>query len=126
MNKRLNISRVFKYGLVGLINASVNFLIFSNLINHLNFNVFLAASIGFSFGALISYFLNAKYTFNSSKLSNKVFILFLLLQLFVTFIFSFLIYIFCNFLYLNKDIAWFISGTIVILLNFKFQEIIFN
>ncbi len=126
MNRSLNISRVLKYGLVGLLNALINFLIFSNLINHLNFNIFLAASIGFSFGALISYFLNSRYTFNSNKLSKEIFISFILLQILITFMFSFLIYFFSNFLLLNKNIAWLISATIVIILNFKSQKILFN
>mgnify|MGYP001196677979 CR=1 FL=1 len=126
MNRSLNISRVLKYGLVGLLNALIKFLIFSNLINHLNFNIFLAASIGFSFGALISYFLNSRYTFNSNKLSKEIFISFILLQILITFMFSFLIYFFSNFLLLNKNIAWLISATIVIILNFKSQKILFN
>ena len=126
MNKLLNISRISKYALVGLINALVNFLIFSYLINNFNLNIFLAASTGFFFGALISYFLNSRYTFNSNKLSKKIFILFILLQIIITFLFSFIIYFLSNFLYLNKDFAWLKSALIVIILNFKFQKNLFN
>ena len=126
MSKNTNISRISKYALVGLINALVNFFVFSYLVNNSNLSIFLAASIGFSFGALISYFLNSKYTFNSNKLSKKVFILFIVLQIIITFIFSFLIYFLCNFFFLNKDFAWLMSALIVIILNFKFQKILFN
>ena len=124
MNKPLNISRILKYAFVGIINTLVNFFIFSYLINH--FNIFLSASIGFFFGALISYFLNSRYTFKSNKLGKKIFIFFILLQIIILFIFSFLVYFFSNFLYLNKDIAWLISLSLVIVLNFKSQKILFN
>ena len=124
MNKPINISRILKYGLVGLINSLVNFLVFSNLINHLN--IFLAASIGFSFGALISYFLNSRYTFNSNKIGKKNFVFFILLQIIILLIFSFLVYFLSNFLYINKDIAWLLSLSFVVVLNFKSQKILFN
>lgn len=126
MIKLSNIYRISKYVLVGLMNASVNFLVFSYLINNYNISIFFAASIGFSFGALISYFLNSKYTFNSKNLGKKIFILFILLQIIITFIFSILIYFLCNFCYLSKDFAWLISALIVIVLNFKSQKILFS
>ena len=124
MNKPINISRILKYGLVGLINSLVNFFVFSILINYLN--IFLAASIGFTFGALISYFLNSRYTFNSNKIGKKIFIFFILLQIIILFIFSFLVYFLSNFLYVNKDIAWLLSLSFVVVLNFKSQKILFN
>ena len=126
MSKLVDIYRISKYTLVGLINALVNFFVFSYLVNNYNMSIFFAASIGFSFGALISYFLNSKYTFNSEKLSKKIFILFIVLQIIITFIFSILIFFLCNFCNLNKDFAWLISALIVIVLNFKSQKILFS
>ena len=126
MKKYPEIKAIFKYLIVGLINTSVNYLVYNLLLYKIKIHIYLAASIGFFVGASISYHLNSKYTFKSKNISKKQFLKFILLQILIMVFFGLLVYLLYNFVYLNKNYAWFFSTLIATLINFKSQKKLFS
>ena len=101
--------KIIKFGFVGLINNLVNFLIvlLSNKIYGLN--SFISGALGFGGGAIISFILNSKYTFEYKRNQKKL--LFFSIQLFILLCFSLLILLFDSILQ-SIVISWILSVTI--------------
>ena len=117
----MNIYRIYKFAAVGILNNLVNFLItlFNNKIFDLN--PFISAAIGFLSGAIVSYALNSKYTFNSKTKRKNIFILFLFSQIFIMMIHG---YLFSLALFLIDIfvISWFLSTFCTFFLNYFLQK----
>ena len=117
----MNTYRIYKFAAVGILNNLVNFLItlFSNKI--FNLNPFISAAIGFLSGAIISYALNSKYTFNSKTKRKNIFILFLFSQIFIMVIHG---YFFSLALFLIDIfvISWLLSTFFTFFLNYFLQK----
>ena len=102
MKKYPQLKAIFKYLIVGLINTSVNYSVYNFLLYKIKVHIYLAASLGFFFGASISYHLNSKYTFKSKNISKKQFLKFILLQILILLFFGLLVYLLYNFVYMKK------------------------
>ena len=125
MNHLKNRNRFFKYLLVGFLNNILNFFIFKAL-NFLNIQIFFSAAGGFLSGALVSYFLNSKFTFNTKKRSRVQFTMFLILQIFLLNIFSILLSLTNKFILKEENLSWCFATIIIIFINFTLQKKIFS
>ncbi|WP_353947623.1 GtrA family protein [Sporolactobacillus sp. Y61] len=82
--RRLNsqvIKQAFIFGLVGISNTVVDFLIFFLLTHFIHIFYAAAQVVSYGSGMLNSYFLNAKVTFSSSRKSRTRFIKFVILNI---------------------------------------------
>ncbi|HHD63110.1 MAG TPA: GtrA family protein [Desulfobulbaceae bacterium] len=59
--------RLLQYSMVGFLGTAAHWILFSLLIQNGNDQVVLASAMGFSFGAIVNYFLNYYLTFRSEK-----------------------------------------------------------
>ena len=125
MNHLKNRNRFIKYLLVGFLNNIINFFIFKAL-NYLNIQIFFSAAGGFLAGALASYFLNSKFTFNTKKRSKVQFTFFLILQIFLLNIFSILLSFSNEFILKEENLSWSFATIIIIFINFTLQKKIFS
>ena len=114
--------KFYSFLLIGILNNVANLLVFNFFYNIIKFKVFLSAWFGFFTGLTISYYLNTKYTFNSGKRYKKQFILFLVSQIIILNIFSFLVFVLNKFFILSPNIAWMLSLIPISILNFSTQK----
>lgn len=61
------IKRVFKFGVTGLLNTGVDYLVFTILAVWLPVNIYLAQTISYAAGTLNSYIINRSWTFRSNE-----------------------------------------------------------
>lgn len=61
------IKRVFKFGVTGLLNTGVDYLVFTLLAVWLQVNIYLAQAISYAAGTLNSYVINRSWTFRSNE-----------------------------------------------------------
>ena len=117
--------KTIKYLFVGSLNTIVNFLVFKLFILIFGLPLFISASSGFVAGITISYLLNSKYTFQTTKISQKQFTFFLISQFIILQIFNLFLYLSYNILNFDQNIAWIFSTFFVALLNYKMQRWLF-
>ena len=61
------IKRVFKFGVTGVLNTGVDYLVFTILAVWLSVNIYLAQTISYAAGTLNSYIINRSWTFRSNE-----------------------------------------------------------
>ncbi|WP_169717414.1 GtrA family protein [Brucella thiophenivorans] len=64
-------SQLIKYGIVGILNTAITFLVIA-VLTALGMNPYLCNAIGFGVGLLNSYFLNSRFTFNKKSSTGSM------------------------------------------------------
>ncbi len=114
--------QIIKFGVVGLVNNLVNFLIVIFASYKLSLDSFRSASLGFIAGALVSYLLNAIFTFKRNPKSSRRFLYFILLQITILLIFSSSVYI-LNIFTNNIVLSWLFAVMLIFMMNYQMQKI---
>ena len=114
-----------RYLIVGVLNNSLNFLVFK-ILNFVNIQIFYSAAGGFLSGSLLSYFLNSKFTFQTKRRTKLQFTLFLFLQIFLLNLFSIIVSFSKLYLYNQDNLSWCLATSIILIINFIMQKKIFN
>ncbi|WP_420063780.1 GtrA family protein [Prochlorococcus marinus] len=114
-------NKLFRFLTVGLINNVINFAVVYICFSFFNWKTSIAGALGFGFGAFISFTLNSKFTFLYSSSYIRAIRKFVFLQLSLLLIFSIVLGLINDFI-VNIHLSWFITTSLVFLLNYYFQK----
>jgi len=121
------IIQFFKFGIVGLSNTAISYIIYSILI-YVGLHYLIASIIAFFFSVLNSFFWNNKYTFKKEENKERN-ILHSLIKTYISYAFTglviqnLLLFIFIDIFHISKYIAPFFGLIVTIPLNFLFNKL---
>lgn len=126
-NLKKEFIRLVKFNIVGVMNTSIDFVVFYILTTFISFSVVPAQIIAYSMGVINSYFMNRFWTFNvKGDHSKKQFLLFILVNLFALSVSTILIYFLAKMI-AQVMIAKVLVTVVVMVINYLGQRyIIFN
>jgi len=123
-NKSLYI-QISKFVMVGISNSIISYLVFIVSFNNILIgNVFASQSFSYSAGILWSFYWNAKWTFTSKRKKSSLLISFVLLQITLLFLSSFMIETFKRNLGWNISLIWFLVMFAITVTNFLSSKIL--
>ncbi len=112
------------YGIIGGFSACIDFLIFYTLSNILDFYYVVANIISVTIGISISFILNKSYNFKVKDKVLKRFIIFFSIGFGGLLLSTALLYLFIDFLSLDKIISKILSIILVVLIQFVLNKFI--
>jgi len=101
---RQEIVRIFKFGLVGIINTSVFFIFFFILFNLVKLHYLVATSVAYILATINSFIINRSWTFESYGDTNRKFVKFVFVNIASIIVNSVLMFIFVDLAHLHP---WF-------------------
>lgn len=121
-NLKKEVTRLVKFNIVGVMNTSIDFIVFYILTTFVSFSVVPAQIIAYSMGVINSYFMNRYWTFNVKGGHNKKqFLLFILVNLVALSVSTILIYLLVKVIE-QVMIAKIIVTLIVMIINYLGQK----
>ena len=126
-NLKKEVTRLVKFNIVGIMNTSIDFIVFYILTTFVSFSVVPAQILAYSMGVINSYFMNRFWTFNvKGEHNKKQFLLFILVNLVALSLSTILIYLLAKVIE-QVMIAKVMVTLIVMVINYLGQKyIIFN
>ena len=122
--KNSSIYTFIKFGITGVINTLINFLVFTLLSVILNFNIYFSEIIAYSCGMLNSYIVNRSWTFTTTdKFWSNQLIKFILTNLAVMLLSLLLLNIFTEKFLLSKIISKVFATIITTITNFLISKL---
>ena len=121
-NLRALLIQFFKFGIVGLSNTIISYIIYSVLV-YTGLHYLIASVLSFMISVLNSFFWNNKYVFKKSNDQRRI-IIHSLIKTYISYAFSglilqnFLLFCFIDILHISKYLAPFFGLVITIPLNF--------
>jgi putative flippase GtrA len=115
--------QIFSYAIIGGFSAFVDFSIFKTLIDLIGVKYIFSNIISVNFGIFTSYLLNMKFTFKLNDYLSFRFFKFYLVGLIGLAVSTLLLYIFIDFLGLDKIIAKLLIIVFVALLQFTINKL---
>ena len=121
------IVRLIKFNIVGLMNTTIDFIVFYLLTSFVSFSVVPAQIVAYSMGVVNSYFMNRFWTFNVKVNHNKKqFLLFIMVNIVALSLSTLLIYFLAKVIE-QVMIAKVLVTLVVMIINYWGQKyIIFN
>ena len=111
--------KLFKFGIVGVMNTVVDFLVYTLLVSVLGWGLYISQVVSYSCGMLNSYVVNRKWTFSTKNgFFSKELVRFILLNLSTMLLGMIIIWVCTEHLMLHKLIAKLISTVLVLVINF--------
>ena len=119
IDKKIDLKKFFKFGITGVLNTAVDFLVYSFCLEILTLPATAAQPIGQGVAIINSYFINKNWTFNKRKNYNKAEIFKFLLVNGVSIGINILgVYIFYDILGVNKYLCKIPIAFITIIINY--------
>ena len=111
--------KLFKFGIVGVMNTAVDFLVYTVLVSVLGWGLYVSQVISYSCGMLNSYVINRKWTFSTKNgFFSWELVRFILLNLSMMLLGMAIIWFCTQQLMLHKLVAKLISTVLVLVVNF--------
>jgi putative flippase GtrA len=112
------------YGIIGILSASIDFLVFYMLVTILEIFYLIANIFSVTMGITISFILNRNYNFKVKDNIFKRFLVFILVGFFGLLLSSILLYFFVDILAFDKVISKILSILFVVLIQFLLNTFI--
>ena len=111
--------KLVKFGITGVMNTSVDFLVYTLLVSFFSMGLYVSQIISYSCGMLNSYVVNRKWTFSTQNgfFSGEL-VRFIVLNLSMMLLGMGIIYVCTQKLMLHKLVAKLISTLLVLIINF--------
>ena len=111
--------KLYKFGMVGVMNTAVDFLVYTVLVSVLGWGLYVSQVISYSCGMLNSYVINRKWTFSTKNgFFSWELVRFILLNLSMMLLGMAIIWFCTQQLMLHKLVAKLISTVLVLVVNF--------
>lgn len=107
-----------KFVLVGLLNSSINYIVFTVCLKFLNFHYILSGGIGFGVAVIPAYYFNSIWTFRDDSINVKKFIMYIYINIFTLILHFITIFIVVNFLDIVEVFSQLFGIAVTTFINF--------
>ena len=104
--------------MIGLLNSSINYLVFSTCLIYLEINYIFAGGLGFISAVIPAYIFNSIWTFNQQKISLRSFLKYITINFFLLGIHFATIFVAVNYLSIPEILSQLFGIAVTTIINF--------